>query len=424
MNIEKAIQNDAIASQYKVYPASSHVHNGIDSLRIDASSLARFPPSPLQGAIFYSDGNQWVLLSAGTNGFFLQTQGNGAPIWGAVTDFGDGSDGSVSIGTNTSLVRDMFYGSLTVLAGNSLFPAGNRIFCSGTLTLSGTIDVSGRAGGDGGAGGTADGSGTFGAAGTAGSAGIGIVSGTLKEPGNSGAGSSGMSGGANGSPNTRNGGAGTAETNCATANSGASGGNSGKGSIKVPASGFTDNSSIGGAGGSATQRTKLSSLLISEYFQDTVGGIGVNGTAGGGAGGGGGIGVSSADALGGGGGGGGGGGCGGLVWICAQSIVINNGGVITAVGGKGGNGGIGGGAINAGLGGENRGGGGGGGGGGGNGGVIVLIYKSLSNSGTLTTSAGIGGTHGVGSNIGSLNSASDGIDGAAGSAGVTYLKQV
>jgi hypothetical protein len=49
--------------------------------------------------------------------------------------FGDASDGSVTIGSNTTLTRDMYYANLTVSPGVTLNPGGFRIFVAGTLTL-------------------------------------------------------------------------------------------------------------------------------------------------------------------------------------------------------------------------------------------------------------------------------------------------
>ena len=55
--------------------------------------------------------------------------------------FGTGLDGSVTIvnGTTTYLTRDMYYSSLTVNSGGTLFTNGFRFFVQGTLTNNGTI---------------------------------------------------------------------------------------------------------------------------------------------------------------------------------------------------------------------------------------------------------------------------------------------
>ena len=81
-------------------------------------------------------------------------------------------------------------------------------------------------------------------------------------------------------------------------------------------------------------------------------------------------------------------------------------GVITAAGGNGGAGGT--------PAGGNRGGGAGGGAGGG--GFIYLLYRTLTNNGSITVAGGTGGTKGLKTGTGT-----DGADGANGSAG-TLLK--
>ena len=55
--------------------------------------------------------------------------------------FGTGLDGSVTIvnGATTYLTRDMYYSSLTVNSGGTLFTNGFRVFVQGTLTNNGTI---------------------------------------------------------------------------------------------------------------------------------------------------------------------------------------------------------------------------------------------------------------------------------------------
>lgn len=53
--------------------------------------------------------------------------------------FGDATDGSVTISSDTVLTRDMFWDSVTISPGVTLFTNGYRIFVRGTLTNSGTI---------------------------------------------------------------------------------------------------------------------------------------------------------------------------------------------------------------------------------------------------------------------------------------------
>ncbi len=64
---------------------NGHDHDGVNSaetkLKISAET---------QGDILYFDGTDWVRLSAGTNGYFLKTQGAAAnPIWAAIAGGGD-----------------------------------------------------------------------------------------------------------------------------------------------------------------------------------------------------------------------------------------------------------------------------------------------------------------------------------------------
>lgn len=49
-------------------------------------------------------------------------------------NFGDGSDGDVTITTTVTLSRDMFYNNLTINTGGQLKPNGYKIFVRGTFT--------------------------------------------------------------------------------------------------------------------------------------------------------------------------------------------------------------------------------------------------------------------------------------------------
>ena len=62
---------------------------------------------------------------------------NGSPVTNANT-FGDGSDGNVTISSDTSLTTDMYYNNLTINTTFTLNPNGFRIFVKGTLTMGGT----------------------------------------------------------------------------------------------------------------------------------------------------------------------------------------------------------------------------------------------------------------------------------------------
>ena len=62
---------------------------------------------------------------------------------GGLFVYGDGSDGNVTLTTNTTLTRDMYYNNLTINSGVNLDPAGYRVFVKDTLTfVSGTSKIS------------------------------------------------------------------------------------------------------------------------------------------------------------------------------------------------------------------------------------------------------------------------------------------
>ena len=228
-------------------------------------------------------------------------------------EYGDGSDGAVTISVNTSLTRDMFYTNLTVNTGIVLTTAGFRIFCTGTLTNNGTIRSIGGNGGNGGNGG----GGSGGSAGSAGAA--PYTAGSLPAPLAGAAGGAGVQ--------SSVGGTGGAGTNAAKAisSAGVQGGAGGSGGANA-----------GGPAGAAGTKTgtvfNAIRLPTSAYMlmdtQPSVAAFTVAASSsGGGAGG----------AAGGsgkyGGGGGGSGACGGIVSIFAQTIDNTN-GTISAVGGN------------------------------------------------------------------------------------------
>jgi hypothetical protein len=320
-------------------------------------------------------------------------------------DFGDGSDGAVTISVNTTLTRDMFYTSLVVNNSITLNAGSFRVFCSTSLTNNGTIHNNGNNGSNG-----------VGASGGAG--GVATPAGSLP------AGLAGKDGGSGGSsafgpvvgdPGAA-GGNGTDVAKC-LGSSTVAGANGGAGGIT------TGDGGAGGAGGTAGTITgtiyNIPKNMLSAYFMmdfvPTATRFELAPSAGGAGGGGGGEATTGTVIGGTGGGGGGGGGTGGMVWI-ASKIIINN-GTISVTGGNGGN------AGNAGGGqgsppGNAGGGGGGGGGAGGNGGVIFLIYSSYTNTGTLNIDGGIGGDSSIGGpGTGGYGSGYDGADGIAGTNG-------
>lgn len=356
-------------------------------------------------------------------------------------NFGDGSDGDVTISSNTSLSSDMFYNNLTVNAGFTLNPNGYRIFVKGTLTVNSTGIVArdGQNGGNGGAGTNAvSGVGsTANNGGTAGTAGAVLSSGSLPGSAVGLAGLVGRNGNSQkGGAYTFNGLAGNAGNAGSAATksmigSGAAGGASGNGGSCTGAAGASG--AAGGAAGASTGtilnkiRTYVSAYLL--YDQQSGTWFTTSGGSGSGAGGASGGAHHGNDPTfdsgsGGGGGGGGSASSGGVVAIFARFIVNN--GTIRAIGGNGGNGGNAGtsqAAVNASAGGS----GGGGGGGGGNGGVLILVYANYSGSGTTSVAAGTGGTAGLkasGAAVSeSANNGTDGVAGTDGSVGLSITLQ-
>ncbi len=271
---------------------------------------------------------------------------------------GDGSDGALSTSGNVTLTRNMFYSSLTVNSGHTIFTAGFKIFCTGTVNVA--------------AGGFIDRSGNAGSGVTAGAALASAILGGSAAGGAGGGGgndSAGDPGSAGGSANGEGG-------------NGAAGGDGGDSDVS---------NSGGTAGAAGTVTVKKVRHLTSDFFVYT-GTTLIQGGAGG-SGGGGGAGDPVED----GGSGGGGGSGAGIIAIYANIILI--GGTISAIGGAGAAGGSGDAAS-----------GGGGGGAGGGGGYVYLVYKTLTNNGTLSVAGGAGGAAGVGGN-------ENGVVGAAGSAG-------
>ena len=221
---------------------------------------------------------------------------------GSLDYFGDGSDGDVTITSNTTLVRDMYYNTLTINAGVILTTGGFRIHCLGTMNVLGTVDRSGNDA-------------------------VGSVAGTGLTAGTTGAAGGGGNGGGAG--------AGTAGGASATAAGGTSG------------SGGTGAAGAGGAAGTRTVVTTANGGIevlkasrqaaVARDLGNTV----ITGGAGGGGGGGGGAANS----------GGGGGGGGGIIVINALNLIGTgtiraNGGSGAAAGGvNGGGGGAGGGGV-------------------------------------------------------------------------------
>lgn len=349
----------------------------------------------------------------GTNDWFQMLSPEGTTVTTSLSnDFGDGNDGAVTIGSDTSLSRDMYYSSLTVSGGFTLTTAGFAIYCNGTTNVLGTISTIGGVGANGtNAVGTTAGSGGAGGAATASGRLTGSKAGTGGGAGGTGRGASAGSGNA-GTVGTA-GTAGVAVSLGAAGKAGVSGGAGGAGGNAGGAGGA--GGAAGAAGAVALTRPVLSPMLATGYELQFAGTVAAyapgGGTAGSGGGGSGGL-SGNTDNSGGGGGGAGGGGGGGVMLLRTKTLAGN--GTITAAGGVGGNGGNG--AAGSGSTDQAGGGGGGGAGSGGSGGIIILSYNSSTFSGTLSVAGGAAGSVGTGGAAGG-GGGSPGVSGTAGNAG-------
>lgn len=396
-------QVEAVLQVTKVIPL--HTHNGTDSLQIMQTNVQNDTTVAASGSPALT-GN--VILAGGTNITVTQS-GQTITITGSQTGvaladlFGDGSDGAVTISSPITLTRDMYYSSLTINTGQTLTTAGYQIFCTGTITINGTGNISYN-----GNGGTAGTAGTSSTNGLGGAGGIALTGGTL--PGAL----AGIVGGAGGVANANGGGGNSpspsngVSTNPSIGANGAVGATGGSGGNANAFSG--GGTASGGTGGTATLALNpphtlngayIHADLVATYIQH-LGSASNGGSSGGG---------GAAGAVGnpgGGGGAGGGGSCGGVIAIYANIIVNNSTAGIEAIGGTGGAGGAGGNASGGGVGG---GGGGGAGGRGGTGGVLILVYHTLTQSGSFSVAGGTGGNGGGG---GTHTGGASGSDGSAG----------
>jgi hypothetical protein len=348
------------------------------------------------------------------------TAGVGGPDWVAPAAvvvptwmLGDGSQGafSKSDGSTTTLTTDVYYSSVTLTNASHIITAGFMIFCTGTVDIDATSSIKCN-GGDGGNGLSANGTlaGAPGAAGASSNAAARFHAGAV--------GVIGVVGGnanANGNTGTTGTASATSIYSAMTTLAGGAGGNGGAAS--GPPTGGP-----GGVAGTLTPLAALASSLQRDCLQMITGcflsraafthGYWTGWSSGGAGGSGAGGKVATTSAAGG--GSGGSGGNGGCVCIAAMSIV--NAGTISANGGKGGNGGNGGNGLTNG-----NGGGGAGGGAGGCGGEIILVYHTLTNTGTISVAAGAGGTKGTkGLKAGTGYDGVDGNDGTTGLAGTIF----
>lgn len=292
-------------------------------------------------------------------------------------EFGDGSDGDVTIAAGTTtLTRDMFYNNLVITG--TLDTDGYRVFVKGTVSGAGTLK------------GVTGNNGTAGVVGanhqtkTGGAGATSSGSGPLKTVAGGKGGDTFLN--AQGQTGTIGGSGGAGQT-------GKTGGNGGSG---------VDGAGIGGSGGVYGKGDAYKNALIASGFYITsAGALAPLTTPSSGGGGGGGSCDSGGSDDGGAGSGGGGGASGGTVMLICKKWTGTF--TISSVGGNGGNGGASPSFLNA---------GGGGGGGGGNGGTAIIIYGTKTWTGSYSLTGGTGGTGGAGVLGGA------GVNGTAGSAGV------
>jgi hypothetical protein len=370
----------------------------------DAAELAVPPATP--------DAGKWRTYFT-TAGMYLISPGGVTytPLGQATFLFGDGHDGALTKadGSTTTLTRDMYYSSITLTANSKVNANGWAIFCTGTVNIASGSQIycMGVAGNDGGNANNAT-PGTPGAI-------PGALSNAAARFRAGVAGVAGIIGGAPGA----NGGAGNAGG--AIASSIYASGTSAAGGVGGAGGGGGTGGAAGAAGAntecialSGGQIRELAQLATGCFLNRTAFTMGYwNGQAGAGSGGSG-AGGATGVVSGAGGGSGASGGGGGVVYIAAAIIINAATSGICADGGKGGNGGNGGnGSING------NGGGGAAGGAGGPGGEVILVYRSLTNTGTITAAGGARGTKGLkGVKGGSGADGHDGNDGAAGVAGL------
>ncbi len=273
---------------------------------------------------------------------FGSPHGINAPIFDGINTFSFAS----LTGSTYSLVQDIDFSDGAVInSGVSLYTAGYRLFCNGTLTNNGTIYNDG-----------------YSASGV--TAGLHSAVGTLGTGEAGGAGHTGIGNGTGVAP--------VSSTNTLQ-DANPSGGAGGAGGASTGGAGgvYLPNTSNGGSHYLVTLQT---GFLYTQQAAGTGASLGI--VAGGGGGGGGGSDGASCN-------GGGGGGGGGVIIMCILNLVNN--GVIRANGGNG--------ASATGTGGNA------GSGGGGGGGIINIINRYYSGSGSISVSGGLGGTVVVGSGV-------------------------
>lgn len=332
---------------------------------------------------------------------------------------GDGSDGALTFDGSSvvagltpsssiyTLTRDLYATTLVVNSGVTL-TGQYRIFASTSITVDGTIHVNGITGAAGGAasgvtGGTASGATS---AMSAGSLSLNSTNGLNGIAGQNGGTTTGTSG-ANGTNGTNLTSIIYPSVSISASSAGATGGNGSSGAGGTGGNGGTNGTLTIAKSNPRNPVNAITGL----FYASTTATLWVNESIAQGLPGGGGSGGGNGSQAGGGSGANGSGGQGGgMILLATPSLTVGATGSITSTGGTGGAGGAGGTPVGA-----NCGGGAGGSGGvGGAGGVVILIYQTLTNSGSIAAAGGTGGAGGAGG-----SGTGTGTNGATGTAGRT-----
>lgn len=366
-NFTTAAQSAAV--QNALFPASTVKAPSVDAVTTALAGVLTNPMTTDGDMIYYDSGNE--RLPIGSEDDILRVSG-GLPTWqpeNLTQDFGDGSDGNLTVSGALTLSQIPYYDTLTIEAGAVINPGGYPIYCK-TLdltnaTTSGAIVRNGSNG-------TSTLNNSGGAAGA-------VASGAIL-----GANIAGTAG-ANGANNA---GAASATPSGASPANGGAGGASG-----ASGAGGTGALVPSGAGGTVTNPVHLGRF---EYqflrgAQQILGGAGGDGGNSGG-----GDGANSSR----GGGGGGAGGC--VIAIYAANIITSGSTASNLIQARGGNGGSTVAPISGNVGGSS-------GGGGGGGGFVYLTYVTKTGpvvSDLIDCSGGNAGAsgNGIGTGIGANGS--------------------
>ncbi len=419
--------NNALSNATSGDPGHYH------TLSNDASATGTLPiakggtgitTTPSNGSLLIGSSTSWAAntLTAGSNITITNATGTiTITSTGVGNLFGDGSDGTGTISATTTLTADKYYTTLTVNSGITLYPAGYRIFVNDTLTNNGFISANGGNGGNGAVG--ADSSGqTGGNGGAGGTATSSLPSGTYSGAlgslaGQGGKGGAGLNPGTAGNPTTILNGSSTIVSIGVNGVAGAIGGTS-DGAADTPGTAGTRTLT------NTVPRNYFTAVWMAQLASTTLfSGSASNGMSSGGDGGAQGSGGNN-EPAGGGGGAGGSGAPGGILAIYSKTIT--NTGTISVNGGNGGNGAQGGrGTCTSGTGGGA--GGGGAGGAAGSGGAVILVYSTLTDTGTISANAGTVGTGGIAQTgvinngcASTVNTGQAGSNGTTGNAGIIY----